>query len=67
MTKLMRQRREFAVELVRIKDKAGRLGLYVTMQALDKATNAVGYEIEYILMKNLKIQRKLTREGKSRR
>lgn len=42
---LVRERREFASELQLIKHKACKLGLYATMQQLDHATKAVGWEI----------------------
>jgi hypothetical protein len=45
MEALIAQRRAFAVKLAQIKHEAGVLGLYRTLQALDSATNAVGYEI----------------------
>lgn len=41
--------RVFAAELVKLKDKAGRLGLWKTMHALDTATREVGYEAAEIL------------------
>jgi hypothetical protein len=44
-----KQQRDFAVELVQIKAKAGSLGLFRTMHALDKATNAVGWELADML------------------
>lgn len=40
-----KEQSEFATELVRIKHRAGQLGLFRTMHALDKATQAVGWEL----------------------
>ena len=39
------QARELAITLVKLKDKAGRMGMYKTMHALDEATRAIGWEI----------------------
>lgn len=36
--------RDFTERLVRMKDEAGRLGLYRTMHAMDGATRETGYE-----------------------
>lgn len=44
----------FIAELVQMKDRAGRLGLWKTMHALDEATKAVGYEYAEILEKDKK-------------
>lgn len=46
---LERQRRKFAVDLAQMKVRAGNLGFWRTMQALDAATNAVGYELADII------------------
>lgn len=35
----------FVVDLVNLKHRAGQLGLFATMQELDKAVKRVGYEI----------------------
>lgn len=43
-----RASREFASRLVLVKVEAGRLGLWRTMHALDKGTQAVGWEIARI-------------------
>lgn len=37
---------EVAAEIVRVKERAGRVGLYATMQALEQAQTRVGFEIE---------------------
>lgn len=43
------QRDEIASALMLIKHRAGQLGLFKTMHALEPATKAVGYELaEYI-------------------
>ena len=41
--------KDFAAELVAAKARAGELGLYKTMQALEPAVTAVGYEIAEII------------------
>ena len=38
-------KRDFATEIVLIKHKAGSLGLFKTMQALEEAVKQVGWEI----------------------
>lgn len=45
MTELDRKRREFASKLALLKDEAGRLELWNTMQMLDNPLTMVGYEI----------------------
>jgi hypothetical protein len=45
LANLRGQRRAYAVRLAQVKHEAGVLGLYQTLQALDAATRAVGYEI----------------------
>lgn len=42
------EQRAFAGEVQAIKEKAGRLGLYRTMQALEPATQEVGWELAII-------------------
>ena len=37
--------KQFAADLVRMKHRAGQLGLYVTMHQLDAPLVAVGFEI----------------------
>jgi len=39
-----RERVRIIVDLVRMKDRLARVGLYATMQVLDAAVNRVGYE-----------------------
>lgn len=46
---LRQARLRFAADLVLVKDRAGRLGLWRTMHALDAATKEVGWEIADIL------------------
>ena len=41
----MKEWSQFANELVAMKARAGQIGLLVTMHAMDKATQAVGWEI----------------------
>lgn len=40
---------QLAADLVRIKARAGRLGLWKTMHAIEPATQAVGWEMAEIL------------------
>ncbi len=40
-----RELRNFPLEVVKLKSKAGKLGLYKTMHSLEAATQEVGYEI----------------------
>lgn len=39
------EQRAFAAKVVALKAEAGRLGLYQTMQALEPATQTVGWEL----------------------
>jgi hypothetical protein len=39
----------FSADLARMKHRAGQLGLWKTMRALDRAAKAVGYEIAELL------------------
>lgn len=41
--------KDFAAEVVILKHKAGDLGLYKTMHAIEPATQAVGWEIAEII------------------
>lgn len=45
---IRKSRREFLLELVTTKNRAGELGLWKTMHALDKGTQAVGWEMAEI-------------------
>src|SRR5687768_2734487 len=49
LAELTVERRQFITELVLAKDRAGRLGLWKTMHALDEATNAAGWELASLL------------------
>ena len=44
----------FIMDLVKLKDEAGRLGLFKTMHKLDAAVKEVGWELESILTKQLR-------------
>lgn len=48
---LMKRTKEFITKLTLLKDEAGRLGLFATMQALDPAIKKVGYEVADLKMK----------------
>ena len=50
--------RRIAAELVAIKDRLGRLGLFQTMHAMDEATGKLGFEIEEHLQFHAKEARK---------
>jgi hypothetical protein len=41
----LEEKKQFAADIVRIKAKAGQLGLFKTMQALEAGVKAVGWEI----------------------
>lgn len=47
--RLEEDRRLLCLELARIKHRAGQLGMFRTMQALDNATNTAGYELADLL------------------
>lgn len=40
-----KEKREFCTEVVRLKHRAGELGLFKTMHALEEGTKAVGWEV----------------------
>ena len=48
----MKEERQFASDLMLMKARAGQLGLFKTMHALEPATQKVGWEIAEHIEKN---------------
>lgn len=45
----LKELKEFAVEVMMLKAKAGKLGLWKTMHSIESATQTVGWEIAELI------------------